>query len=539
MKKLWILIILISATVALLNSANFFFGLIQQAPGTIYLGTTFYFEDYFFYLNHFFQGAHGAWLVANRYTGEPTSPSINYWSNLLMGKIGGFFGLSPILSYNLWVIILSFAVLLLSYQVIRLFLPQNILLGFTAYIFSTFAAPLMNRIFINGQPLWYPFELWRTPHFIFNRLGNAPHQLTQTIIFYLLTLASLARPDSTKNQKISWFVSFLLMLMLTSLNPVMASVFVLTAWVANLVSLGYQHKPLIAWKKLFLISLSFIFTFGYMWQLMNTLPHLQSKIWEASQQLITTLPFFLKSMGPISLLAALGGVVFLLHPEPRLIFSVVLIAVSYGLLISPLSRLLGISNLRLFFPALYPFLGVLAIHGTLTLATFCHKKPLSFHPKATIFLILSVFLLFSFPTLWWEIGQKLQTNTDPATIRLQYLSKEIYRAFVFLKNTPPYEDIVLASPYSRMDLLVPALTGHTSYSGHPLTTIDADGKNQIGVTFYNLWLSPQKARQWLQGSRIRYVIFTQYDGDVAAFHQTYPFLKLIFSERGATVFRVR
>jgi len=61
---------IVAITLTLLNSINYFVGVYRQQPGEVYLGTTHYFEDYFFYLSQFFQGAHGGWLTQNRYSSE-------------------------------------------------------------------------------------------------------------------------------------------------------------------------------------------------------------------------------------------------------------------------------------------------------------------------------------------------------------------------------------------------------------------------------------------------------------------------------------
>ncbi len=544
MKKLWILIILISAAVALLNSANFFFGLIQQPPGAVYLGTIHYWEDYFFYLNHFFQGAHGAMLVVNRYTSEAIPPNLNYWSSLVMGAIGGFFGLSPQVNYNLWNILLTFTVLLVSFYVALQFFPQKQLLVFLTFVFSTFATSFMNRIVVNNQAVWYPFEQGWTPNFALDRLGGSPRQLTETLFFYLLSLTILTK---TKATLVHYLTGALLSLMLTTLNPIMALILIASAWIFNLGQLALTffwpttdrtNQHMISWKILVILTLFCFVGSIVMYRLLTTSQYLQARSWEAAQHVAISIPFFLKSVGPIGILVFIGLVTFFFRPERTLQFNIVLLTLSYGLFLSPLPKIMGLLNARFIFPALYPFIGALATKGTLGLTQLLAKKPFHWSQTITVSLVLGIFLIASVPTLIWEVVQKLTPPQEPMT-RMVYLPTDIYQGFTFLQTQPPFEAVVLANPVSRMDLLVPPLSGHTSYTGHPQVTINPEEKNKQAISFFNLSMTPSNALIWLKDKRIRYVVFTQYDGDVAAFHQTYPFLKLIFSERGATVFRVR
>lgn len=96
--------------------------------------------------------------------------------------------------------------------------------------------------------------------------------------------------------------------------------------------------------------------------------------------------------------------------------------------------------------------------------------------------------------------------------------------FMALGTIGGYNDVVLANPNTNMDLLVPALSGHTTYSGHMLLTIRSEEKQLFGSQFFSL--NKPDAESWIKANNIRYVLFTSLDGDIKRFIQTYPFLKI-------------
>ncbi len=139
----------------------------------------------------------------------------------------------------------------------------------------------------------------------------------------------------------------------------------------------------------------------------------------------------------------------------------------------------------------------------------------------TLTAVLVLFILISLPTLYWEIEQKIQSQTDTKNQTI-YLSTPIYEMFTSLTTIGELNDVVLANPITHMDTLVPALSGHSSYSGHMLLTIRSEEKKLFASQFYSL--TKPNARAWILANNIRYVLFTSLDGDIIRFTQTYPFL---------------
>lgn len=511
-----ILVVTIALLFTCINSVGVFVGMANRPANTVYLGTIHYFEDYFLYLNHFFQGSHGAWLTANRYTGEITSPSILYWTDVAMGKLGGLIGCTPIVSYHIFLVIVTCTTLLVMYMLLTRIFPTSKFRAFTGFLFAVVSTSFINHIYVDGKPMWYPFQLWRTPHFALDRLGGVPHQTLQSLLFFVLTILCFSKNTSHPIRRL--ILIGICAFILTSLNPIQGAIFLGTISVTHII-LYLQKKP-VAVPPLIILALTTSATFIYMYFLSTTLPHSQARAWEATQDTTTTIPFLFMSMGPISFLWLLGIIPALMSGSSVLLFACILTVGTYAVFISTIPQAVGVSNLRILFPALYPFIGAIAVYG----AYFIALKLTKFVPKMTTVNVITLFfILLSLPTLSWEIQQKIKSQADTAD-RTIYLPKPVYSMFTALSTAGTFDDVVLANPATHMDVLVPPLSGHTTYSGHMLLTINSGEKQTAASRFFAL--NTQDAAQWLKTNHIRYILFTPYDGDINNFILAYPFLKI-------------
>lgn len=510
-----ILIFIFAFVITLLNSVGFLFGIFNRPSDTVYLGTIHYFEDYFLYINHFFQGAHGAYLTINRYTSETTPVSILYWTDVLMGKLGGLIGLSPIASYHVSLFIITIATIIAIYLLLKRIFSKNIYHALLGFIIAVLSTSFLNHIVVNGKSMWYPFQLWKTPHFAFDRFGGVSHQTLQSLLFFILTMLCFTK--NTFSRRITLLLISITAFSLTSINPIQAIIF-LAAFSATQ-GIMYLQKKSVPSTILLVLFLSIICTFIYIYYLSTTLPHAQARAWDGLQHTTTTLPFLLLSLGPISLFLLAGILPSFLSGNTLIIFSVVLVLGTYGTFLTNIPQSIGVSNLRIIFPALYPFMAAIAVNGMRTIS----KKLAKIIPTTiTINIMMVLFVLFSFPTLFWEIQQKVQSQSDKTNQTL-YLHIPIYDMFATLETIGQLNDVVLANPNTHMDTLVPALSGHSTYSGHMLLTIRSEEKKLFARQFFAL--NKPDAISWLKENNIRYILFTPLDGDIHLFIKTYPFLK--------------
>lgn len=511
-----ILVFIIAVLLAILNSIGFFVGLTLRPANTTYLGTIHYFEDYLLYISHFFQGAHGAWLTASRYTSEAIAPNILFWTDIFMGKLGGLLGLSPIVSYHVSLLIVTMLTILTMYILLQTIFPQSKVHALIGFLFAALATSTMNHIYVNGKPMWYPFQLWKTPHFAFDRLGGVPHQTLQSLLFFLLTILCFSRPSRHPRMKL--VLIGICAFTLTSINPIQAVIF-LFAFLATQ-GIAYIQKKPVPFPVLLVLFLTTVSTFVYIYFLSTTLPASQARAWEGGQHTTTSLPFLLLSLGPISILFLLGLVPSLLSGSTLFLFAIILTLGTYGLFLSKIPQMMAVSNLRIIFPALYPFFGAVAVNGVLVLSKKLKKI---MPPMATITTVVLLFIFTSLPTLSWEIEQKIQSQNDTKNQTI-YLSTPIYEMFLDLRTTGRLDDVALANANTHMDVLVPALSGHTTYSGNMLFTIRGGEKQSFSSRFFTL--KTPDARSWLRENNIRFILFTALDGDINRFKEAYPFLKI-------------
>lgn len=518
----------VTILLTLANSSNFLAGVLGTKLGEVYLGTTHYYEDYFLYLNQFFQGAHGGWLTLNRYTTESTPASILFWPNVLLGKLGGLFGLSPEISYNLSVMLLTFTVLIVLSSLMRHVFPKDKTKALIGFILAALSTSLINHIWVNGKPMWYPFQLWKTPNFALDRLGGVPHQLVQTLLFLLAMHAWFFY----RSKKISTpLVAGVLLLLLTTLNPVMSAIFLGTLWITQII---IRPKQATSWMTLLVTSVGVGATAWYYNGLSSLQPHVQSKLWEAGQQIATTPLFMLLSIGPISVLGIIGAIAIIKRARPVELFSIILLVACYALYFSPIPKLIGISNSRVLYPAMYAAWGILGVLGVEFLATQLHKYSSSIKISLLTVSLSILFLIVSFPTLTWELEQKLFVKPEER-IPLLYLTTDVYQAFTYLRTTGSLDDVVLGNPVSHMDALLPALTGHTGYTGHPFATINNEQKKAGAMKFFQLKMTAIEAKEWLKKNNIRFILFTKFDGDIKRFWLGLPFFKVLHTTPQATV----
>ena len=537
------LVIIVSLIFTLLNSAPFFYGLIHRPNDKVYLGTIHYYQDYFFYVSQFYQGAHGKWLNHNLYTGENTSPSLIYWQNIILGKIFSLFGLRAEYSYNFSLIALTFFRLLLTYLLIKLLSKNNSSKAFLAFIFHLIATSFLNRIVVDDNVRYFPFLLWRTYQFAFFRLGGIPHHALETIFFIILTFYYF------KNIPLKIFHLFLLFVFtvtLTLINPVPAALFIIAIIISLLFTHSLKYLPFkksnlplnlsVYYLKLIPLIAGFSLSFNYLTQVHQHQPFLQVKLWEQSQQIQTSLPFLFASMGPIVILAIIGIIPIIKNINPASFFIVSLPFISYTLFLSGIPKALGLGNFRLMFNGLYIFFGILASEAVFFLNHLLDKK-FSLNKKYTVLTLACCFIIFSVPTLIWELKERISISKDQNS-QMVYLDQEIYSGFKKLEKLGNQENTVLANSSSAFDTLIPALSGHKTFSGHNLLTINSERKSADAAGFFQKKQTFEEGKKLLSENKIKYIFFTDLDGNPADFQNYYPFLKPVFENQSVTIFAV-
>jgi hypothetical protein len=523
----FIFVFLGSCLVGIGTLLYYFISVWTMPPGYVYIGATHYWADYLFYVSQFIQGAHGRIVETNLYTENQTISIMAHWSNVMFGAIGHAIGLNPITSYHWAVFVLIVGIGIGAYVLFRNIFP-NRSLAFPAFIFFIFSTSLMNYLPNTAPAAHWPFELWNTPHYIFSRFAPIPHTLMQ--VFLVITLLFVLF-SKTKKTHIKRIVAACLFFLLMLIQPVVGLSILGTYWI----TVG-------AWKanqdKITPLVLTIIAGAVTLWTKQNVFSqesYQYVQLWEKSQQIRTNLPFLLASIGPIVPFATIGITFRIKKAEPIERFFLFLIIVSYLVFLSPIPEYLGICNARLLTGAYFVGIAWFAAVGATGVATIVSR--VTWYKKSfALGIVMFLFILSVTPTIAFEIQHKMK-RPDSVSDMMIYLPNSVHEAFQFLEQVKPYGDVVLANPMSFMDLRVPALSGHRTVNGTAFSPNEKT-KRQETIDIFQKRMPANSVRTWFTNHRVRYILFTSYDGDGAAFQSTYPFLTPIFSNSAATVYQM-
>ncbi len=134
-----ILVTFITVASVILASPRYTSQFIRRPPDHVFVGMSTYFEDFYYYLDQFYQGKEGNWLTENRFSIERFPPTIIYFIHVLLGKIGGIFGWESFRSYNYFGLLFKFLFIISSYLLICQFIVKSLfkrILTFGIFLYS-------------------------------------------------------------------------------------------------------------------------------------------------------------------------------------------------------------------------------------------------------------------------------------------------------------------------------------------------------------------------------------------------------------------
>ena len=459
--------IVLSITIAILNSFHVMLGWLTNKPGEVFTGIAHSFADYFLYTAQMAQGSAGRWIWSEHmFTNEPTAPTWYYWFNVSLGHIGGWFRLSPFSTYNISLFILVMVLVLIWYYVVQTLYPKSSFLRFTTLLFIL----TVTNWYWNGQILG---QFWFSPAPVFNRIGSVPYHVFQTIIFIALAILS-SRPSSLIHNSLFIILSFLAGIA----NPIQMLLFVLDSFSIPAAVFG----GLGAWmtRQEFLHQAVFA----------------SAARWELSQPVHQSIVLLLLSIGPALLFIPLGigRAVQKIHPLGRLMLTWAV--VSFALFLSPVPGIMGISPVRFLHQVPFAALAILAAEGI-------HR----FKPRYRV-LFVAVYLALTIPSLGAQFRWRSTPSGNPQLLMdtiYNHVPADVATALGFLKNQPD-RLVVLTDPGIPIEVLVPAFTGKPSFSGHPIHTLYPDVKEKLRQDFFAGRMNPTQAAKFLSDHRIGYII---------------------------------
>lgn len=528
-------------------------GLVSQylnkpTSGHVFIGVSHYWEDYFYYLDQFKQGADGNWMTMNKFSSEQFPPTLFYLNHILLGKIGGLIGLQPYESYNISLILLKFIFIMLSYGCIWLVFQKQLALRISSFLLFLFSSSFPLCTLDNGVWKLVGLPVTRTAAPMMERFGNIPNTIMIDITFlmsfflcYFIFFSQRFRMLSRMYQ-ILFIFACLLSLSLTTLGDAVKTAVLLGGLGIVMIPNVFRYlrelenpRILSINKKSYytiiagvLILVSQILIVLYLSRTISRDPVYQYTVnWNIANQSAWSVELFknpfvyIHSFG-IILIPFLVGVIPFFRKYSKKPFVLLLISTTvigflgYHL---PIEYVAPVPRFRFLFPSLYIGVSVIAIYVLQMVANRFHR---------TLFIIGILLIVFpSLITTYFSLKETTKRLNEP-DYHFAYIPSDMYMGLLKIKELPDSNSTVLGNPTTSMDILIPGFTGKYTYSGHMLTTYNIQQKDDSAAKFYWNIYSEKDAKKFIEENNIQYIMVTIYDGGWKTIQQKYPFLHLLY-----------
>lgn len=536
-------VIAITFLASLGNLFQVFYYFFKRPPNTMYIGITHWYEDYFYYLSQLKQGAMGNWLVSNKFTTEPVPPSLNWFVNLFIGKIGHLVGLEPWQTFAVSAFSFSIIYLFLMYWVIKKLFPHSAFMRLSALTIAIVSNGFYKVDMTGAAVKIIPYEYFYNYTSAFNRLGGVPHLILQNIASLVGLVVFSDVIKAIISNKIFHFRRIIapvllcsgLMALLFIINPIYVFV---DGLVMGITALGYG----IVSKKIKtiarFISIVAIMLIPLMLLVVIQLPIFRHPFyqyfrqWEASIP-PTSISNFIIATGAIAMLIPLGLKRYWQQKEPLRVIGLIYIFFQIILYFSPIPKILNIPSFRILQPPAYVFMAAIAVEGLLSLAQFITWIVRSRYTNIIFFLLLFLFVAIQIPVIAKTINERAHDVILDSPIN--YFDKDLYQALTFLEKQQRNKAVVATG---NLELFVPVISGHTVYAGHRSLTLSYEQKTAEIFNLYTLHYSSDQARTFFSANNIGYMLWQKDRGDYHAVMSKYPFLNVLFENNRLVIFSV-
>jgi hypothetical protein len=541
----------ITLLITVLTTINLITQFFRAPADHVFVGLAHYWEDYYYYLDQFYQGAHGAWLTVNNFTIEKFPPTLIYFNHILLGKIGGLFHLTSYTSFNISVIVLKILLVVLSYLIIRKFTPKRIthrIYVFIIYLFST-SLPLLSES-SDGNISIGSARVFRTSNVIMTRFGNVPDSLMRNVIFiclFLLIAAFITRYKKTLagGQKllgkktivhaiiISFLLIFLTMSDATKTAVLLSGAGVLLLWEIVSAKSLRNYIPCIL-LFIFMALPSCVVILNLYKMIDGDLVYQAAIQWDINENLrqlkfLFEHPiFFIISYGTLGIFSLIGLHSYI-KKEKNIYesYGLVLFIICFVGYLLPWHKIAPVPSFRFLFPVVYIFAASIAFQGFLVIERILKKD-----------ILLVLLVLYLIPNVI-NFSNSVRVNSQPLkepNFHFAYLPTDLYKGLNALESLKPKDAIVIANPHTSMDILIPGLTGKKTYSGHILMTLNEKKKDVLADAFIYKWTDQKQAAKFMKENDISYLFLTSYDGDADQIKRDYKFLTVVYENPMVTIF---
>lgn len=490
-------------------------GYLATPKDTVFLGTTHYAGDYFYYLSQFAQGKERLFTTIDLYTSEKLSPTIVGWVNVALGRVFSLFGVSAIPAYHASIALLTVILLLVSYTLICSVLKTKSSQLTALYLFVLYHAFPMLR---NGLPSYGDyFNNFAVPRV---RFGAVPHQHLLNIASIIIVVFVVKWSEHAKFRTKKHIIAIIITSgVLASLQPILWGLLLGIISISTLIQKpNYKQLSIYSLPPL-LIIIGGLFPILYLSKLFSGQPFIQLKIWEAAQQTPLSLQHFVTATGPIFLAACISLPFFLKPFSFARLFTLLFALCSFILFLSPLPAMLDISHVR--------FMSTLAILCISIIAAYGITRLSNRYIITAVLVALTLYLVPNHIT-----SLKLASNFNPKDA-FQYLSEGDYSLLLYAeKQSTPNDTFLVIWPYN---VVFPALSGRRSYHGHALLTINPTQKNNLATQFFSGKMTESMSRQFLDTNHITYIIGYSWSQELTHL----PYLLKQYSSGNLTLYKIQ
>jgi len=554
-RKIQTFIVVIIALIAVFfTSPKYFSQELYRPSGSVFIGMTGYFEDFYYYLDQFYQGKQGNWLTENRFSIERFPPTLVYFDNVLLGKLGGIIGFESYESYNFFGLLFKLLFIIGSFLVIKKIFPTSFDKQMTAFLIFLCSTGFPNIIIQNGAIIVrQPTEIFRSANLALARFGTSPSGMLVNFLFVVLFLVVLSvYQKELKNigntnhslkqllqSKINIFfvvgiiLAFSLMIFA---DPVIALLFLLTIFSILLINkISPKRMPRFYTIVLLLIVLCAGLGLIFILNVQADTVYRLADSWDVTQYLAQV-----KSLGVFSILKGfslllpfgLVGLFLMIKKKEKTIyeqFGIIIVCISLIGYSVPLIFHISVLGFRFLSPSIYIFFSVFVLFAFEYIASKITIKNLY-----TILLVGYFGInLVGYFRAW---SDEFKPLTEPYS-HFAYIPTDLYKGLVFLRNARPLDGNVLASSTTSIDLMIPGIAGRYTFSGHSLTTYNAQTKDNNSSKFFFEWTDEQVARNFLRSNNIRFIFVTVYSQAVNRIDVFYPFLTVVYANPMVTIYR--
>lgn len=257
----------------------------------------------------------------------------------------------------------------------------------------------------------------------------------------------------------------------------------------------------------------------YLTRLFTTLPFIQLKLWELTQQNQLTIFQYILAFGPIFLVALMSLPSYVSRLTAPKLLIILCAFLPFAVFLSPLPKLVGITPVRVLSTLSIACIVIIATEGVMKLKS-----------RGMIVTILAVLTLILLPNHFQSTTLASTFDTKDA---YEYLSLSDYNFLTTASRVSRNDNDVflIIWPYN---VVFPGLTGKRSYHGHSLLTIQSADKDLMAQHVFDGSMPADTLRGFLADNHIRYVITYTW----APALQNIPFLQHVTSTPNLILYHV-